>query len=210
MTRALGEASAQYLAEQHAADEPEPAVTAEEWLALDRAARREDDVHRDITVIDVDERPRSDEQCIEADYGNSHRPGELDRGEDDVQEDDPDAGEPGDESTTDDRSNRDDVPLAETDVPDIRDTADGTPSGVDEDSIHAPDTDEVGAAAARAHEAAAELRNREALEARHEADERAQQLAAWHEEDQPAAEETLDVSHDQDIADSDDYVDAEV
>jgi hypothetical protein len=209
MTRALGEASAQYLAEQHAADEPEPAVTAEEWLALDRAARHEDDAHRDITDIDVDERPRGDEQTVEADDGNSRRSGELDRGEDDGQVDAPDADETDNGSTTDDRSNRDDVPLAETDVPDIRDTADGTPSGVDEDTVHAPDTDEVAAAAARAHEAAAELRNREVLEARHEAEERAQ-LAAWHEEDQPAVEKTLDASDDQDVADSDDYVDAEV
>ena len=56
MTRALGEASAQYLAEQHAAEEPARAVTAEEWLALDRAARHEDDAHRDITDIDVAQR----------------------------------------------------------------------------------------------------------------------------------------------------------
>jgi hypothetical protein len=102
------------------------------------------------------------------------------------------------------------MPLVETDVPDIRETADGTPSDVDEDTVHAPDTDEVAAAAARAHEAAAELRNREALDARHEADVRAQQLATWHKADEPAAEEAADGSDDQDVADSDDYVDAEV
>ncbi|GAA4895125.1 MobF family relaxase [Actinomycetospora straminea] len=209
MTRALGEASAEYLAEQHAADEPQPAITAEEWLALDCAARHEDDAHRDITDIDLDERPQPTEQVTEADNDDSRRAPELDRAEDDRHADVPGAEERVDAGTNN-PINRDDEPRAETDVPDIRDTADATPRGVDEDSIHAPDTDEVAAAAARAHEAAAELRNREALEARHEAEERAQQLAAWQEEDQPATAETLDASDDQEVADTDDYVDAEV
>lgn len=121
----------------------------------------------------------------------------------------PGADEPDNSPKLDDRSDRDDVPLAEIDVPDIRDIADAPPSGVDEDTVHPPGTDEVAAAAARAHEAAAELRNREALEARHEAEERAQQLATWHEQDESAAEDVADASADE-VDEPDDYVDAEV
>ena len=138
----------------------------------------------------------------EADAEDPDRSSELNRA-DDGQADDGQAAAP-----EADDSSRDDVPVAETDVADIRETADGTSSGVDEDTVHAPDADEVAAAAARAREAAAELRNREALEARHEADERAQQLASWHEEDDLAAEETVGTSENEDVADSDDYVDA--
>lgn len=197
MTRALGEASAQYLTEQHATDEPEPAVTAEEWLALDRATRHEDDAHRDIADIDVDERSH-EKQTRGAETDDHDRSSELDRAED---------GQAASPEAED--SNREHVPVAETDVADIRETAEEIRSGVDEDTVHAPDADQVAAAAARAHEAAAELRNREALEARHEADERARQLAEWHEEDAPAAEETVGTSEDEEAVDSDDYVDVE-
>ncbi|GAA4929254.1 conjugative relaxase-like TrwC/TraI family protein [Actinomycetospora succinea] len=193
MTRALAEASTQYLAEQHAADEPEPAVTADEWLALDRAARHEDDEHRDIADVDL---TRHDDANSSADRPASAGADSADPGE--QVQDEAERPKPVDEE-----------PLLETAIPDIREDAVGPPDGVDQDSLHAAATDEVAVAAARAQLVAAELRDREALEARHEADERAQQLSDWH-DDEVEIQETAGPADDGSDAEAEDYVDAEV
>jgi len=53
-TRAGADVARYLLAERHAADaEPEPQITAEEWLAAERAARDADDGHRPITEADL-------------------------------------------------------------------------------------------------------------------------------------------------------------
>ncbi|GEL26780.1 hypothetical protein PSU4_57340 [Pseudonocardia sulfidoxydans NBRC 16205] len=53
-TRARGERAKAELAVRHADDlEPEPRVTAEEWLAADAAAREDEDAHRQITANDL-------------------------------------------------------------------------------------------------------------------------------------------------------------
>ncbi|MFC4942425.1 hypothetical protein [Pseudonocardia sp. GCM10023141] len=54
MTRADADAARSLLAQRHADDqEPEPTVTAQEWLDAERAARRDDDDHRPITDTDL-------------------------------------------------------------------------------------------------------------------------------------------------------------
>jgi len=56
-TRAAAEISEYILAERHALDaEPEPLVTAEEWLAAERAATADDDEYRDVAEHDLDDR----------------------------------------------------------------------------------------------------------------------------------------------------------
>jgi hypothetical protein len=56
-TRAAAEEAQGLLAERHADDaEPEPVVTAEEWLAAHHAALAEDERHRDITDTDIADR----------------------------------------------------------------------------------------------------------------------------------------------------------
>ncbi|RTL61872.1 MAG: TrwC relaxase [Pseudonocardiaceae bacterium] len=53
-TRARGERAKAELAARHADDlQPEPQVTADEWLAAESADREENDVHRDITEQDL-------------------------------------------------------------------------------------------------------------------------------------------------------------
>jgi hypothetical protein len=53
-TRAGADVARYLLTERHAGDaEPEQQVTAEEWLAAERAARAQDDAHRPITEHDV-------------------------------------------------------------------------------------------------------------------------------------------------------------
>ncbi|MGD9528652.1 MAG: MobF family relaxase [Pseudonocardia sp.] len=52
-TRAGADVARYLLAERHAGDEPEPQVTAEEWLTAERDARTIDDDHRPITEHDL-------------------------------------------------------------------------------------------------------------------------------------------------------------
>ncbi|MDN5859922.1 MAG: AAA family ATPase, partial [Pseudonocardia sp.] len=54
-TRAAAEVSEAILAERHAGDEPEERVTADEWLAADRASRAEDDARRRVPEYEVRE-----------------------------------------------------------------------------------------------------------------------------------------------------------
>lgn len=144
---------------------------AQEWLDLDRATRREDDPHRTITDTDLDQRPDDHQQAQTA---NGH---------------------PRDERAAErDRAPADDPPLAETDIPDVRDVAAETPRAVDEDTVHTPNPDEFAEIDALARRAQLEMRNRAALEAQHAADERAEQLARWHRDD--AIQETDDTADD--------------
>ena len=186
MTRILGEASARYLADLHA-QKPEATVTGEEWLALDRADRRAADDHRTVTETDVDHRPddavrapaREREPVRAADESTdaSGAPTPSDRADDhDTRGDEVRARE-----ETQDPPGDDDEPISETAIADIRDAV--TPIAVDEDTVHAAGADEADAANTRTREVAAELRNRQLLEAQHDADERNEQLAAWHAED---------------------------
>ncbi len=55
MTRALADQSRAYLAAHDATTDPAPPVTAAEWLAAERAARIEDDPHREISDTDLTE-----------------------------------------------------------------------------------------------------------------------------------------------------------
>ncbi|MCE3552838.1 relaxase domain-containing protein [Pseudonocardia sp. RS11V-5] len=58
-TRAAGERAQAELALRHAGEEPEPAVTAEEWLAAHRADQAVEDRHREITEeYELDAEPR--------------------------------------------------------------------------------------------------------------------------------------------------------
>ncbi|GLZ49765.1 hypothetical protein Acsp06_59500 [Actinomycetospora sp. NBRC 106375] len=214
MTRTMGEASAQYLAEQDAADDPKPAVTAEEWLALDRASRRDDDTFRDITDHDITDHDITDHDIDQT----GTRDGPTDEAPDSAHQADPRRGQEADDEidrpeamARDHERYAEDRPVGETDVPDIREAAVGAPDGVDEDSVHAPDDDEVAAATTRANEVAAELRNREVLEERHADDDRAQQLAAWHEDDTTGTGADSEWRDDdgEDAVAVDDYVDAE-
>ncbi len=170
-TRANAEASRAWLADHHASDQPEPAVTADEWLAADRSARLEDDPHRTITDLEVEEGPVGGRE--DASQADSAATEEAERaGEDDGSADADQVGETG--------------------VPDVRESAAEWPT-VDEDTVRTPPSDETEGVGTRAMEALAELRNRQAMEEQHEQEERADELARWSAADEVPAEEVEDL-----------------
>jgi hypothetical protein len=81
-TRAAGERAQAEFAIRHAGEEPEPVVTAEEWLAAHRADQADEDRHREITEeyeldaaplgpsrpdADIREQDRADDPAVDAD-----------------------------------------------------------------------------------------------------------------------------------------------
>jgi len=82
---------------------------------------------------------------------------------------------------------------AETGLADIRDRTDGDPRRGREDEVRVPSADETTDALRRAHRALAEIRAREADDARRATqDARTDQLARWHQQDRVAEQTAAD------------------
>ena len=137
-TRAAAEISEYILAERHAHDtEPEQLVTAEEWLAAERAALADDDAHRDIAEDDLDD-----------DLGTAV----------------PDRDRPAD--NVDQVNDRRDQPDAvEAPAADIRDVAAAEPRQRDEDVVREATARDTADAAMRARRSLAEIEARAILDA---------------------------------------------
>ncbi|WP_338051416.1 MobF family relaxase [Pseudonocardia acidicola] len=139
-TRAAGERAQAELALRHAGEEPEPAVTAEEWLAAHRADQAEEDRHREITEeYELD--------AVSPEHNRSH---ELVAPRDHAP------------SRDDDAAPREDL----RPEPDIReqDRSDDRAG----DAVRVPSADETAAAIERAHRALAEIEARDAYDAQQE------------------------------------------
>lgn len=104
------------------------------------------------------------------------------------------------------------APDEETEVesagPDIREEASTEPGAVAEDHVRVPTADETSAAVERANRALAEIRAREEADARHEEEDRAEQLAQWQARDVTSeaaddASEPLDASNESEPYDLD-------
>ncbi|MEK6438945.1 MobF family relaxase [Pseudonocardia sp. T1-2H] len=134
-TRVRGERSKAELAIRHTDEEPEPQVTAEEWITADKAAREEDDAHRDITEADL---YQPDQHHTRA-------------------EDTDDTGE----ATVRTRDERMEVAVE----PDVREIAVREPAQVDEDVVRVPSADETSVALDDARRALAEVTARQVLDA---------------------------------------------
>jgi hypothetical protein len=137
-TRAEADISRTVVAARHA--EPEPRITAEEWLAAPRDAIADEDTHRPVTAGDIDDRP-------------------------------PDIRD----TATDDRG--------DVLTPDLREVAAAEPRQVGEDRVGIQDPATAAANIARARRAIHEIQAREAWEQHAADDERAAQLARWHDND---------------------------
>jgi len=153
-TRAAAEISEYILAERHAHNtEPEPLVTAEEWLAAERVAVTDDDEHREVAEHDVDD----DREAPRVPDGETIN---------DVREVDATA-ERG-------RSNAVDAPTT-----DIRDVAASEPRQRDEDVVREATVQDTVDAAARARRSLADIEARAIPDAQALDDERSTELARW-------------------------------
>ena len=178
-TRAAAERAKAELASRHADDVAlEPEVTAEEWLAAHRGAVADEEAHREVTDADVTDRPT-----------------DIDAGDKNQGEWQPEAGEVLDDEPADDREQGFHAPPE----PDIREVADAEPPLAAEDNVRVPTADETSAAVDRANRALAEIRAREETDAREEEQHRADQLATWQVRDEtddsadmPGADEATD------------------
>ena len=151
-TRAAADRAQAELTARHAGDDsPDQRVTAEEWMAADADATREDDLHREITEADMHDDVT--EQPIP-----------------DVQLDD-----------------------------DLRGVAAAEPAQEDEHLVRVPSAAETTDSITRARRAILEMRNRDQLDATHEAEHaRSAQLARWRDDARGAEREhaapTLDAT----------------
>ena len=159
VTRANGEVSAQILAERHADDEPEQEITAEQWLAAHQAAVIDDDRARPISEDDLDDTDAV--LAIDAIDDATARGG----------------------GHVDPRGNA--VPTTVDDAvePDLREVAAREPRQTREDETRVPEADEMVRNTDRARRYLHELHAREVYDQQAEEDERAAQLARWHDDD---------------------------
>jgi hypothetical protein len=164
VTRVDGADAAAELGRRHVDDtEPEPRVTADDWLDAHRAATTADDAHRPITDTDL----HDDE--VRLDVGALDQPtpdrGTLDQ---DVQD-----------------------AVLETPPADLREIAAAEPAPVDEDRVRVPTSGETAESTSGAHRVLAEIRARETIDAREEAEyQRAEELTRWHHDDNTAGHDT--------------------
>jgi conjugative relaxase-like TrwC/TraI family protein len=182
-TRAAAERAKAELAARHADDtDPEPKVTAAEWLAAHRAAVAEDERHREVTDADV-----SDPAHQQVDDRVGERPTESsdERVGGDGATDALDV----DASDVHDRHDEETVP--EQPEQDIREVVADEPRAEAEDDVRVPSADETAAAVDRAQRAIAEIRARDTADAA-EQEHRAEQLTQWHERDEVAEEPVHD------------------
>jgi hypothetical protein len=166
-TRAAADRAKVELGARHVDDaQPDQQVTAEEWLATQRAAEAAEDPHRPVTheaeLADERDARDADLAAARAAVGNQADTTRTGR----------------------DRALHD---LPEAHVPDIRDIAAAEPPPVAEDDLRVPTAEETSAALERAQRAVAEIQVVE--EAREAAEHRADQLARWHAPDQAAEAE---------------------
>jgi hypothetical protein len=155
VTRSNAEVSQYILAERHAHDaEPEPRVTAQEWLDAEKAARTADDQHRDVAEHDLER----DVDTAGADR-NVHDDAEVRPGE----------------TRSDDR----DFDGVEADVADVREAAAAEPKQTGEDAVREASAQETADAIARARRSLAEIEARQVLDARADEDERSAEVARW-------------------------------
>jgi len=157
VTRSNAEVSQYILAERHAHDtEPEPRVTAQEWLDAENAARIADDENRAITEHDL--------QSDNDDHGAAvqrHRTEDVEVNRDNEAGDD----------------HRDDGTAAA--VPDVRDVAAAEPKQTGEDIVQEASAQDTAAAIARARRSLAEIEARRVLDACADEDERTAEAARW-------------------------------
>ena len=164
VTRVDGADAAAELGRRYVDDtEPEPRVTADDWLDAHRAATTADDAHRPITDTDL----HDDE--VRLDVGALDQPtpdrGTLDQ---DVQD-----------------------AVLETPPADLREIAAAEPAPVDEDRVRVPTSGETAESTSGAHRVLAEIRARETIDAREEAEyQRAEELTRWHHDDNTAGHDT--------------------
>ncbi len=162
MTRSNAEVSQYILAERHAHDtEPEPHVTAQEWLDAENVARAADDEHRNIAAHDLG--------VAEADR---HVHDDVDE----VQHD---------KTGADDR---DDGIAAQ--APDVRDVAAAEPKQTGEDIVREASAQNTADAIARARRSLAEIEARQVLDARADEDERSAELTQWATDEPDLADNT--------------------
>ncbi len=179
-------------------DDPTEQVTAEQWLAAHRAEQAAEDPHREVTheaeLLDTYQADTAADPAAPPDSGLTAA-------------DMPQAGDPRERS---DQSLAAQpagpaTPLAENDVPHIRDTAQPDPAEhADPGQRHrVPTADETAAAVTRAQVALAEIEARHVADAAREAEdveyaERREELTRWAEHDQAADQVDEDARADDD------------
>jgi hypothetical protein len=194
-TRAAGERAQAELALRHAGEEPEPAATAEAWLATHRADQAEEDRHREITEeYELDAQSREDsrshavamlrDDSLARDDDAQSRDGELPREDIDSRQD---GASREDEGPREEVPVHEDIPAPEYDASHEDSTARDNEAEVREDlrpepdiqeldrsddrasdAVRVPSADETAAAIERAHRALAEVEAREAYDAQQE------------------------------------------
>jgi hypothetical protein len=162
-TRAAAERSKAELAARYTDDaEPEQRVTAQEWLAAQRACDRIEDAHRAITdETDLTDLAAARERDVTTAAESTDRKHDV-------------------ETATG------------TAADDIRAVAAREPAQVNEDVVRVPDADETSAALAHAQRALAEINARQAGDEREAAEHRNAQLARWYAADRVADEQSTD------------------
>ncbi|MHA6795918.1 MobF family relaxase [Pseudonocardia bannensis] len=159
MTRVKGERSKAELSIRHADEDPEPQVTAEEWIAADKASRLEDDAHRGITEADL----------YDADRHDTHNDGDAATDEEGF-----------------DTARIEDDQVEVLVEPDVREIAAQEPAQVDEDVVRVPSADETSVALDDARRVLAEVTARQVLDEGQDTEQRAAELVRWHTDDHPA------------------------
>ena len=183
-TRAAAERAKAELAARHADDtDPEPKVTAAEWLAAHRAAVAEDERHCEVTDADVFDPTRQhvDDPVVQRPMESSDERVGGDAATDAL---DVDA------SDVHDRHNEEPVPGQPEQ--DIREVVADEPRAEAEDDVRVPTADEIAAAVDGAQRALAEIRARDTADAAADQEHRAEQLTQWRERDQVAEEPVHD------------------
>jgi hypothetical protein len=184
--RAQAELSARHVDDDQA-DEP---VTAEEWLTAQRDDARAEDPHREITdeaeLADIAEQRTRDTQIADLPTDPARTTDEA-APEEATHDGDPGRGLRRAEPSRDDVQPDAEVhsePLAETNVPDVRDVAADEPTPPEADAVRTPSAEETADSIGRAQRALAEIQQRRTAE-QHETAEtaRTEQLARWHTDD---------------------------
>jgi hypothetical protein len=173
MTRVKAERAEASLAERHAADaDPEPVVTAEEWLAEHRISDAAEDPHRAIAETDLSaadgaaDGAADDERDVDAAAG--HATADLDRST-------------GRETSSANALDVCAVPTAG--AADIRDVAAAEAAQTGEDVVRVPTPAQTAQAVTQAARSIAEIRAREAEDERQAEQERTHELGRWHDQD---------------------------
>jgi hypothetical protein len=175
MSRVKAERAAAMLAERHAADiDPDPVVTAEEWLAAHRASDTVEDRHRTITDADLTSMTTDTDTGMAActAVGADQHPADD-----------------GDRAAERDDARPDPLPIdraLHTHLRDIREVAADEPAQVAEDVVRVPPAAETAAGVTQAHRSIAEIRARTAEDDRIAEQTRTAELGRWHDHDHAA------------------------